>query len=297
MIPILFNQRMWCDNRHDVSPSSKKPKIFVDEARKHDLALIVEFSEPLTKEDFYLAHDRKFVEGVLNLTIANGFKTYSKEVADTLYWTSASLYQACKYASSRSDKKIACAPVSGFHHAGYNFTMGFCTFNGLMVCAIKLLRENPGFYKKIAIIDCDAHYGNGTDDILNRLPEYKKVIYHNTFGKKFPDRCHDEPYTLEESNLYIEEFIKVEKDLTEFKPDLIIYQAGADPHINDPYGKILTTEQMYTRDLKMFQISKRLDIPIAWNLAGGYQVDANGSISKVIELHLNTIKAAIEVYD
>ncbi len=296
MIPILFNDHMWCDNNHGVSPSSKKPKFFVDDARKNNLALVVKFPEPLVREDFYLAHDKKFVDGVFNLTIPNGFGTYSKDVAETLNWTSASLYQACLYASSHANKKIACAPVSGFHHAGYNFSMGFCTFNGLMVCSIKLLREYPAFYKRIAIIDCDAHYGNGTDDILNRLSVYKDSIYHNTFGKKFPDRFNDDPYTLEESNLYIEEFDNVEKDLIKFEPDLIIYQAGADPHINDPYGKILTTEQMYARDLRMFGISKRLDVPLAWNLAGGYQVDENGSISKVIDLHLNTVRAAISVY-
>jgi acetoin utilization deacetylase AcuC-like enzyme len=174
--------------------------------------------------------------------------------------------------------------------------MGFCTFNGLMIASAKLLVEHSKHFKKIAIIDCDAHYGNGTDDILDHLPEFSDSIYHYTFGKKFPDRHGRTPYTFAEGNKYIEEFPYVERDLVEFKPDLVIYQAGADPHINDPYGGILTTEQMYIRDLKMFSICNRLNIPIAWNLAGGYQVGLDGDISKVIELHLNTLKAAISVY-
>ena len=46
----------------------------------------------------------------------------------------------------------------------------------------------------------------------------------------------------------------------------------------------------------MFTIAKELKIPLAWNLAGGYQIEKDGSIDKVIEIHLNTFKAANEVY-
>jgi uncharacterized Fe-S radical SAM superfamily protein PflX len=53
---------------------------------------------------------------------------------------------------------------------------------------------------------------------------------------------------------------------------------------------------MIERDRKMFTIAKELRIPLAWNLAGGYQVEENGSIQKVIDLHLNTFKVCQEVY-
>jgi acetoin utilization deacetylase AcuC-like enzyme len=75
-----------------------------------------------------------------------------------------------------------------------------------------------------------------------------------------------------------------------------MYQAGADVHIDDIYGGILTTEQMIERDTKVFTIARDLKIPIAFNLAGGYQVDKNGDITKVLDLHINTVKAAISVY-
>ncbi len=84
--------------------------------------------------------------------------------------------------------------------------------------------------------------------------------------------------------------------MEENRPDVIIYQAGADVHINDPYGRILTTEQMFVRDSSMFAIAKDLKIPLAWNLAGGYQIDTDGSIQKVIELHLNTFRACQQIY-
>lgn len=294
MIPILFNEKMWCDNGDKISPSSKKPKHFIEYVKSLDLPCDIKNPLlPLTKDDFYQAHSKDFVDGVFDCKIKNGFDTISKDINETLYWTSSSMFFACRFATPDMP---ACAPVSGFHHAGYNFSMGYCTFNGLIISALKLLKQYSKLYKKIAIIDCDAHYGNGTDDIIDTL-NLKNVIYHNTFGKKFPFRREDEPeYTIEEGNKYLNYFSKVKLDLTLFKPDLIIYQAGADPHINDPYGKILTTEQMYERDIKMFTIAKELSIPLAWNLAGGYQVDLDGSITKVLDLHINTVKAAISVY-
>ena len=40
-----------------------------------------------------------------------------------------------------SNGLVACSPTSGFHHAGYESGYGYCTFNGLMVCALALKAE------------------------------------------------------------------------------------------------------------------------------------------------------------
>jgi len=78
--------------------------------------------------------------------------------------------------------------------------------------------------------------------------------------------------------------------------DVILYQAGADPHINDPLGGWLTTDQLAERDRMVFSAARRLGVPIAWNLAGGYQVDADGGITKIIEIHNNTLFACAEIF-
>ncbi|OZB47637.1 MAG: hypothetical protein B7X60_05745 [Polynucleobacter sp. 39-45-136] len=69
--------------------------------------------------------------------------------------------------------------------------------------------------------------------------------------------------------------------------DVILYQAGADPHINDPLGSWLTTAQLFERDLLVFQAAAELGIPVAWNLAGGYQTP----LRRVLEIHDNTMRA------
>lgn len=70
---------------------------------------------------------------------------------------------------------------------------------------------------------------------------------------------------------------------------VVLYQAGADPHIDDPLGGFLTTQQMAERDAQMFKGLKGRGVPVAWVLAGGYQ----DPLLKVIDLHVNTMRAAI----
>ena len=73
--------------------------------------------------------------------------------------------------------------------------------------------------------------------------------------------------------------------------DLVLYQAGADPHINDPLGGWLTTEQLARRDQLVFAGLRQRRIPVAWVLAGGYQRDVAGSLRPVLEIHDNTLHA------
>lgn len=269
------------------SPSARKPKDVAEALRSFPNIEFVE-PQPLTIDDLKLAHDPNYVDGIMNLTEQNGFGNISQAVNDSLLYTNGAMYEAAKAATVESP---TCALVSGFHHAGYDRWKGlgyFCTFNGLIISAMKLLQEGRS---KIAVIDCDMHFGNGTEDILDCRPYLRNSISHTTFGLL----CHNPKH----ANMYLsllELQGRLYQHLSSFKPDLIIYQAGADVHVEDPYGGILTTEEMFERDIRFFRMAKDLDIPVAWNLAGGYQIDPDGSIQKVIDLHLNTFRAKELVY-
>ena len=75
--------------------------------------------------------------------------------------------------------------------------------------------------------------------------------------------------------------------------DVVLYQSGADPHIDDPPGGILTTAQMVARDRTIFERLGHL--ALVWNLAGGYQEVAGETeaeqIEPVLELHRETVLA------
>ncbi|MEY4064525.1 MAG: hypothetical protein RIR26_733 [Pseudomonadota bacterium] len=259
------------------SPSATKPQHFVEGIKKIDIPVELIRPVPVSVEQLELAHESSYVRGVLDCSIANGFGNRSQEVADSLPWTSGAMLSAAESALSNG---ITCAPVSGFHHAGYRHGGGFCTFNGLMVTAQVLRMNHVGI--RVAIVDADQHYGDGTDDILSHLGI--KDIFHFTFGRHFRTR-HDSAEYLKTARA-IPEMVK------KFGADIVLYQAGADVHVDDPLGGVLTSEQIAERDESIVAGCWREGIPVAWNLAGGYQRDADNGISKVINIHLETAKVA-----
>ncbi len=174
---------------------------------------------------------------------------------------------------------VAAALASGFHHAAYSSGGGFCTFNGLVPAALRCIKSGA---KRTAIIDADYHYGDGTQDILDRL-KMNDAIFHYSFGEDF--------HSPGQAEAYLKRIEKLRRELEAFDPEVIIYQAGADAHCDDPLGEVLTTEQLMERDRRIFRIAKDLGVGIAWTLAGGYQKDRDGGISKVVEIHLNTFRA------
>lgn len=180
--------------------------------------------------------------------------------------------------------------------------MGFCTFNGLMVAAVDLLL---GGSKKIGILDLDHHYGNGTDTIIEWLGLGQDKIRHYTFGGDTDFNYVDGVWGGRTAYSWIGPEVsgkwldKLPEIVAQFSDcDIVLYQAGADPHVEDPCHQMLgvkgalTNEQLRERDRIVFSILKSLGVPVAWNLAGGYQTP----LSKVLAIHTATLEECLKVY-
>ncbi|MCX7960067.1 MAG: hypothetical protein N2653_00640, partial [Burkholderiales bacterium] len=198
------------------------------------------------------------------------------EVARSLPWTSGAMLSAARKAIANG--QVAIAPCSGFHHAGWAHAGGYCTFNGLVVAAQVLLRE--GLVRRVGILDFDQHWGDGTEDIIETLR--LRAIVHYSAGAEYGERRQAKRF-LEAIPEIVSRFAGC---------DAILYQAGADPHVEDPLGGWLTTDELYLRDRRVFEAARALRVPVAWNLAGGYQKP----LRKVLDIHDNTLRACWEVY-
>ena len=267
------------------SPSAHKPRLVVEDwIRRSGASIEVYNFEPVTEEQIARAHQPDFVKGVLTGTVANGFGNRDRKVADSLAFTSGSMLAAAEYAVLHN--AVVCSPTSGFHHAEYRNAGGYCTFNGLMVTALAL--KDAGLVNRVAILDCDAHYGNGTDSIISRLGI--DWIEHYTQGRDFG-------LAYNAANGAYERWLDAAIERCK-GCDVVLYQAGADPHIDDPLGGILTTAQMVARDRRVFECLGHL--PMVWNLAGGYQVVAGETeaeqIEPVLALHRETARLHIEFF-
>ncbi len=258
-----------------VSPSASKPRLLAEYLLANEPSVQLVPPEPATEAELARAHDPAYVAEILSGQEYNGFGNRSLAVAYSLPYTTGSFLSAAR--SAVRERTIACSLSSGFHHAGYGHSGGFCTFNGLMVTALALHAE--GLASRVMILDCDYHYGDGTDHIIRNLGGCE-WIRHETLGHQFHRGADAERY------------LDYLRRLT-FDADVLLYQAGADLHIDDPLGGVLNTEQMRVRDEIVFSKAVAAGIPVAWNLAGGYQRDPDGGISVVLGLHHNTYREAL----
>ena len=135
--------------------------------------------------------------------------------------------------------------------------------------------------QRVLILDCDMHYGDGTDQILERLGVGESVT-NTSFGRWF--------HQPSQAGAYLERLRETAARFDSY--DLVLYQGGADVHVDDPLGGVLTTEQMIERDRIVFDAARSSETPIAWDLAGGYQEP----LAKVVGLHVNTLRECVKAF-
>lgn len=281
-LKVFYSSQMVSSVRGELSPSARKPKLVAEALAREAWPIELVAPEPASISDICRVHDETLVEDVLWLRRPNGFGSWSESVARSVLYTCGACYDSSLVALREG---ISASLTSGFHHAGPHATRGFCTFNGLMVAAARLLAE--GRLERVAIVDCDYHFGDGTQAIIDTY-SLGDVVFHSSFGKSFRHRG--------EADAYLDAVAALSRDFVEFRPQLILYQAGADLHVDDPLGGILTTEQMRKRDRIVLTMARELGIPLTWNLAGGYQIEVDGSIPKVVALHLDTFREALAIW-
>lgn len=289
MIKVFYDPRQSCESANSYSPSASKPaKVVADWLSDERIAphIQVEVFNKATDDILCEAHDPGYVAGIFDGSINNGFGNNNPEVAESLRYTVGSMLAAAKYVLSnglKQERRIAVSPTSGFHHAGYDFGGGYCTFNGLVITAMRL--KTLGLVNRVLILDMDQHYGNGTEDIIKTLG--LDWITHITAEKS---------YDTARGALAHCDMLKRYSPHGPNPHDLLLYQAGADIHVDDPLGGRMTTAQMLERDKSVFFSAPAYGLPCVWNLAGGYKRDAQGTIEPVLQLHRQTMLECIKQY-
>lgn len=226
-----------------------------------------------------------FLIGERPLATLQGFQ-WSEQLRDAVLTIQGGQLLAAEIALQEG---IAANIAQGFHHAGYDYGSGYCTFNGLALIA----QQYPN--KKIFVLDCDQHGGNGTGEFSERLDNlFNFTIYGLRFGHVEHSRSLGRSVDRHKGSFsdYYRALLEGFEYIHQWQTDLIIYQAGVDCHQDDPYGsKWFNTEHLYFRDQLVFEFAKKYDIPIMFVLAGGYQ-----NINTLTSLHTNTFIAANKVY-
>ena len=187
---------------------------------------------------------------------------------------------------------IACHLAGGTHHAHPGFGSGFCIFNDVAVTA-RVLLDN-GEVQRLLVVDLDVHQGDGTAACFADEPRITTLSVHA--ASNFPLRkvASDIDIPLEDAT-GDDDYLAAIGDrlpqvLDDQQPDLVLFNAGVDPHRDDRLGRLeLSDEGLLRRDRLVLDAALRRSIPIATVIGGGYD-----ELMPLVRRHAIVIRAAVE---
>lgn len=200
---------------------------------------------------------------------ATGFE-WSQGLASRVRYETGGTLLAAEIALERG---LACSTAGGTHHAFPDRGAGFCLLNDLAVTAQHLI--NNGRVNKVLIIDLDVHQGDGTAFIFQNSENVYTFSMH----------CQENfPFRKQQSDLDVnlhkgdgdQEFLALLQEhlpfvLSSFHPDLVLYDAGVDPHACDILGYLRMTDiGLMKRDRYVLDLVLKQGIPCATVIGGGY---------------------------
>lgn len=166
--------------------------------------------------------------------------------------------------------------AGGSHHALFDTGAGYCVFNDLVIAALRLIGE--GAVARILIVDLDVHQGDGTAALTAGRDDIVTFSMHAE--KNFPVRKArsdlDVPLGdgLDDAGYLAALEAHLPPLLDRAAPDLVLYQAGVDPHAADRLGRLaLSDAGLAARDRFVVRTARCRGVPVASVLGGGYGQD------------------------
>lgn len=252
--------------------------------------------EPATDEDILLVHTPAWVAKLKNGTLSYHEVLrleipYSRQTTEAFWTAAGGSIRAARLALASG---LAMNLGGGFHHAFPGHGEGFCAINDIAIAIRRLQKDQV--IRRAMVVDVDVHHGNGTAAIFtgdasvftlsihqaNNYPTEKPL---SSMDIHLPDETGDEEYLERLGN-------GLSAALTMFRPELIVYVAGADPFGEDQLGGLaLSFEGLIARDRLVLGRAVREKIPVAVVLAGGYAANVEDTIT----IHANTARTAQEI--
>jgi acetoin utilization deacetylase AcuC-like enzyme len=251
--------------------------------------------EPASWTDLALVHTAEFLRKVRTNTltameIRRLELPWSVRVMEQLRLMTGGTLAAARAAIEPSSGGVAGNIGGGFHHAFDDHGEGFCLFNDVAL-AIRLLQRD-GRIHRAAVIDCDAHHGNGTAALFQRDERVFTFSMHAE---------HNYPAFKPRGSLdiglesgvgdreYLDRLRGALPAVVGSQPDIAFYVAGGDVHHDDQIGGLgLTSAAARERDRLVLASCRDAAIPVVIVLAGGYP----RSLDTLVQIHCATFEEA-----
>jgi len=279
----------------------EKYRLLRDRLVAEGLVAAEELIEPeaATDDEIRLVHAREYLDrldALLDDPMAAYFEfeaPFNRDVAAAVRYATGGTLLACECAVA--DRTAALNLGGGFHHAFPDHGEGFCFINDVAV-AIRALQAG-GIARRVAVIDCDLHQGNGTAYIFRSDPDVYTFSIHQEHLYPMPKQRSTLDVGLDDGagdDAYLAALERhVPAILDGHRPELVLYLAGADPFEEDQLGDLrLTKAGLRRRDELILGAAKARSLPVAAVLAGGYAPRTED----VVDIHLNTCRVIRELW-
>src|SRR4029077_19500698 len=159
------------------------------------------------------------------------------------------------------------------------------------VAACVLLAERR--VQRIAVVDLDVHQGNGTAHIFRHRPEVFTLSVHQENNYPMPKEAGDLDVGLDDGtgdDAYLSALGTALDRVWAHAPELVLYQAGADPFHDDQLGGLaLSLAGLEARDRAVIDGCVARGIPVATTLGGGYA----RRLEDTVRIHATTSRMAV----
>jgi acetoin utilization deacetylase AcuC-like enzyme len=189
---------------------------------------------------------------------------------------------------------VAVTTNGGTHHAHRSYGAGWCIFNDQAVAAAAARRDCG--VERILFVDLDVHQGDGTATIFADDPSVFTLSLHgeqqsfpshltaSDLDVPLPAGCSDAEYLAALQNV-------LPSVINDFKPELVMYNAGADVAADDSLGTMaMTNDGILARDRFVMKTCAAVGVPVAAGIGGGYEPDH----VRLVERHVGVHRAAAE---
>ena len=283
-------------------PESISRVTSIIEKLKRNKKLIWKNPTTYNREIIKNTHSDAYVEDIENafplegLKFLDGDTVVSPGSKNATFDAVGSIISAIDGVENKEFSAAHCVTRPPGHHAEKDKAMGFCVINNISVAANYLVSKYN--YKKVAVLDWDCHFGNGSYDILksnkniffsslHQYPYYpgggtedQKGDYNNVLNVPLPAGTN--------SREYFDAYEHVLKRLKEFKPEFILMSAGFDAHKLDPLCQLnLESRDYYEITRRALETTKDFcNGKVVSILEGGYDLNA---LAESANEHVNAL--------
>lgn len=293
---------------HEFDPGNPHPEVparlaaindYLISQRLRELLIDAE-APPAADEQLLRVHSREYLAMLAQREPVEGSVALD---ADT--WLVPGIVRAARYAAGAvvhavdlvmkgEVARAFCAVRPPGHHAEQSRALGFCLYNNVAVGVAHALAVHR--MKRVAIVDFDAHWGNGTDAIfldekrVGIFATFQEALFPPGPAPQVPGRVVNHGFGpmakgREARQVWHDELLPA---LDAFKPQLVLISAGFDGHREDTMSDMQLNEEDYAwiTDAVVNVANRHARGRIVSVLEGGYALSALG---RSVAAHLRSL--------